>query len=356
MGFGLCIPRTSGRAGLGNEIIVWAKAYLAARALDAVCVPPIWGINPRGYRRYFRSSRLDIVRNEMLLRVIPHATFTAEAYRRTGIDDFGRAVEVWAHESGLTDRPLWSCAVEGMWGGYYSIRRAREFLRKELLQTRWTVDNLTAYQAELDPNRLQIAFHVRGGDFLPPASPESYRGKFNLAIPLAWYAQIAHNLRETLGRENIQFTLISDGSAEVLEPFTKEFSAVTTASQRNRDISDLLALSLADVLVCSISSFSMLGAFLSNGLYLWYEPQMSIDANGFGSLWGDQIDQRLSFSPTTRNSQLAARESGGAPRGFAVNAEGEISEDALEAISALRHPAYLDLIHYGVTLPAKVNA
>jgi hypothetical protein len=356
MGIGLCVPRTSGRAGLGNEIIVWAKAYLAARALEAVCVPPIWGINPRGYRRYFRSSRLDVVRNELLLRLIPCVTFTADAYRQTGIDDFGQAFEVWSHQSGLTNRPLWSCAMEGMWGGYHAMRSAREFLRKELLQTRWTVDNLTAYQAELDPNRLQIAFHIRGGDFLPPASPESYRGKFNLAIPLAWYIRIAHNLRQAYGRDNVQFTLISDGPSAMLEPFASEFSAVTTSSQSNRDISDLLALSLADVLVCSISSYSMLAAFLSKGLYLWYEPQMSVDANGFCSLWGDQRDQQQPSSPTARNARLAARDSGGAPRGFPVNAEGEIPDTALTAVSALRRPAYLDLIHYGVTLPARVTA
>lgn len=348
MGTGWCVTKTSGRAGLGNELVVWAKAHLAAQALGGICVPPAWGINPRGYGKYFRSSRLDILRNEALLRLIPRTVFTEEMYDKTGFVDYGEAIQAWTVENGFIERALWCCAAEGMWGGYLAIRRAREFLRKELLLTRWTVENLTEYSSLVDPNRLQIAFHIRRGDFLAPVAPTAYRNKFCVAIPSDWYLNVGRCLQQALGKRNIQFTVISDAPSEVLEPLTNELAAITTHSQHHRDISDVLILSMADVLVCSISSFSLLAAFLSKGFYLWYEPQLNLDACGLRSLWGGQLNQQSSSSPTRRNAQLSAENSHAVPRGLPVGVDGILSNDDLEMISALHRPTYCDLIHYGV--------
>ncbi len=348
MGIGWCVTKTGGRAGLGNELIVWAKAYLAAKALGGICVPPAWGMNPRGYGKYFRSSRLDILRNEALLHLLPRETFTGEAYYNTGIVDYGEAIKVWAAEYGFMERAFWCCATEGMWGGYPAIRRGREFLRSELLRTRWTVENLTEYSSLVDPDRLQIAFHIRSGDFLAPIAPEDYRNKFCVEIPSDWYLNVGRCLQQALGKRNIQFTVISDAPSEVLDPLTTEFEAITTHSQNHRDISDVLILSMADVLVCSVSSFSLLAAFLSKGHYLWYEPQLNVDAAGLRSLWGGQADQQIPSSPTRRSARLADENPYAAPRGLPIGVDGILSNDDLEIISALRHPTYCDLIHYGV--------
>jgi hypothetical protein len=347
VGIGLCVSKTSGRAGLGNELIVWGKAYLAAQALGGTCVPPAWGLNPRGYGKYFRSSRLDILRNGALLRLTPSASFSAKSYYQTGQRDYFDAVKIWAQASGLVDKPLWSLAAEGMWGGYSAIRRAREFLRKQLIMTRWTLDNLTEYSGRVNPDCLQVALHIRGGDFLQTGSTTTYRGKFNISIPGDWYMNVARSIQCSVGRKNVQFTVVSDMSRSDLDPYKAELCAITTDSQNHKDISDLLVLASADVLVCSISSYSLLAAFLSKGLYLWYEPQMSSVNGEFYSLWGGEDDQKTSTSPTQQNLRLTEDDRSAAPRGLPVKASGKLSQSALVAISAQRHPAFCDLIHYG---------
>jgi hypothetical protein len=310
-------------------------------------VSPAWGLNPRGYGKYFRSSRLDILRNQALLRLIPGATFSADSYYRTGKADYFEAIKIWAQACGLIEKPLWSCAVEGMWGGYLAIRRAREYLRKQLILTRWTLENITEYLGRVNPDCLQVALHIRRGDFLPPESPNAYQGRFNIAIPGDWYMNIARSIQCSLGCENVQFTVVSDGHPGDLAPYKNDFSAITTDSQNHRDISDLLILASADILVCSISSYSTLAAFLSKGLYLWYEPQMSTMAREFYSLWGDQDDQKAPSSPTQQHLRMAQDDRGAAPRGIPVRASGRLSDSTLAAISAQRHPAYCDLIQYG---------
>jgi hypothetical protein len=345
---GICLSNTSGRAGLGNELIVWGKAYLAAQALGGMCVPPPWGLNPRGYGKYFRSSRLDILRNQALLRLIPHFAFTAESYQAIGTADYFDAVKIWADSCGLTRRSVWLCAAEGMWGGYLAIRRAREYLRKQLLSTRWTLENLTEYSGKIDPDCLQVALHIRRGDFLSPQATDSYRNKFNIAIPKEWYANIARSIRYSLGSKNVQFTVISDGEPSELTLFEEDFGAITTRSQKNRDVSDLLILASADVLVCSISSYSMFAAFLSKGLYLWYEPHMSGVNHGFYSLWGAQDDQKTFSSPTQRSVRLTKNDQSASPRGIPVKASGELNDRTLAEVSAKWYPGFCDLIQFGI--------
>jgi hypothetical protein len=254
---------------------------------------------------------------------------------------------MWAQACGLMDKPLWSCAVEGMWGGYYAIRRAREFLRKQLIMTRWTLENLTEYFGRTNPDCLQVALHIRHGDFLQPESAMTYRGKFGIAIPDDWYLNIARSIQCLLGCKNVQFTLVSDANPSYLAPYKTGFCAITTESQNHRDISDLLILASADVLVCSISSYSLLAAFLSKGLYLWYEPQMTSVNREFYSLWGGEDYQKSPSSATQQNLRLAENDDSAAPRGLPVKASGKLSDSALAAISAQRHPAFCDLVQYG---------
>jgi hypothetical protein len=351
--FRICVPKTTGQAGLGNELIVWAKAYLAAQALDGICVPPAWGLNPRGYRKYFKSGRLDTLRNEALLRLMPSIRFTPDCYFQTGRKDYLDAIKIWAQTCGVAEKPIWSLAAEGMWGGYCAIRRAREFLRQQLLMTRWTLDNLVEYSGLLDPDCLQVALHVRRGDFSPPRAPATYQGKFNLAIPTDWYLNIAKHIQCALGRRKVQFTVVSDGSPSDVIPYKTEINAITTDKQDHRDISDLMILASADVLVCSISAYSLLAAFLSQGLYLWYEPQMSSVNSELYSIWGHENDQKAASSPTQQNLTLAKKDRSAVPRGLPIKANGKLSEKALAMIAAQRRPSFCDLIHYGTVRGAE---
>ena len=105
--------------GLGNEMIPWAKGWIASQALDARMIGPSWGINKRRYYRNFGTSRLDFL-IEDLLSHLPHYAFTEEEYRSTGIVDFGSAIRQWA-ERKLPRKRSFIVTVGGMWGGYGAI-------------------------------------------------------------------------------------------------------------------------------------------------------------------------------------------------------------------------------------------
>jgi hypothetical protein len=142
--------------GLGNEMFPWAKGWIASQALRAHLIGPAWGINRRSYYRNFRTSRLDFLWEDALLR-LPHFAFTAEDYLGTGQTDFGAAISQWANVRGLARRRSFVVSVGGMWGGYEAIRSARPFLLSRLLASRDALRNLYQVHSKLDRSKLFVA-------------------------------------------------------------------------------------------------------------------------------------------------------------------------------------------------------
>src|SRR5947209_7795041 len=118
--------------GLGNEMLAWSKGFIASQVLSAKLVGPAWGVNRRRYYRHFRSSRFDVLWEE-LLTGFKHYRFTEQDYVRIGRTDFGQAIQTWAQEKGLTRKSSYIVSVDGMYGGYGAIRTARPFLWSKLL-------------------------------------------------------------------------------------------------------------------------------------------------------------------------------------------------------------------------------
>ena len=100
-----------------------------------------------------------------------------------------------------------------------------------------------------------------------------------------------------------------------------------------------------DLLVCSVSSFSMLAAFVSDRPYLWFAPQLT-EVDDRLTLWGREPAQRSEHSPTGRS--LALRSQAVRPRGIPVPASGRVELTAVD----LRPPEdgwdrRRDLLYYG---------
>lgn len=74
-------------AGLGNEMIVWAKAYIGASVFDASLVEPPWSINPRPYRAGLGTSRADVIPYAAAL-AAPSVELDNEAVAGTGLTDY----------------------------------------------------------------------------------------------------------------------------------------------------------------------------------------------------------------------------------------------------------------------------
>lgn len=322
----LIVPSPKGRgAGIGNELIPWGKALIAGTVLSGARVlHPAWGVNARGYRRYFGTSRFDWIAWRALLRAVPRYTLDEAAYREHGGGDFSQAVRSFAAQHGLERKRAWALEVEGLWGGVEIVSPVRKVLLAELLRTRWTAANLAAVDAAIPPDKLRIAMHVRRGDFAAPRAESEYRGRFNMALPMDWYVAIARACVEAFG-DAAHFLVVSDAPPEALAPIAAIApNLTTTAHQRMTDVSDLLALADSDFVVCSVSSYSLWAAAFGDARYAWYAPQLS-PVGGYAGIWAHQPE-----STAATAAQELDRRAGARFRGVALGADGRLPDELLE--------------------------
>jgi hypothetical protein len=274
--------------GLGNELIPWAKAFIASQELKIRFLPPALGLNDRRYYEYFGAPRWDWIYYLVLKKLLPCYVFTEAEYQATGEKDFARAIRVYADKKDLWGKRSYALLTEGLWGNWYAIRKAKHFVLSELYGTRHLADNLYQLDRQVADKPLVVGVHIRMGDFLPSTSPTDYQGLWNTRVPLEWYVRVCRQLKDALG-DAVSFMLLTDGDEEELRDFVYEFQPITNFSQSHAVVSDLLALASVDALVCSISSYSMWGAFLSGAPYFWYLPNLR-ELDGYMTLWRERIE------------------------------------------------------------------
>jgi hypothetical protein len=273
-------------AGLGNEFLPWAKGWIASQLLDAHLVGPSWGINQRRYYRNFGTSRLDFLLEDGLLR-LPYYEFTEADFRASGEADFGSAIRRWAAAQGLTTKGSYIVSVGGMWGGYSAIRTAREFMRSQLLNSRDALRNVFQVTSGLDHSKLFVAVHMRSTalGFITPEPGENVRGKFNILVPGEWYLSVCSELQQKFG-DHIHFHIFTDRPSPEFKEAVRRFNPGQLTQTGFTECSDLLLMAQADLRICSVSSYSLAANFLSDGPFVWYEPQLTL-TNGRYTLWGD---------------------------------------------------------------------
>ena len=353
-----CIPRVRNRGhGLGNELVPWARAFIAAQILDAKLLPPAFGLNRRAYWQHFNTSPDDWIYHRALQRLLPVVEFTEADYMAHGGGSAVTALRSFIDEHKLHRRHVFALVTDGLWGGYAHVQAARDFMRSTLYQSRYAARNLVQLQARIDPNKILIGMHVRLGDFFAPSSLSEYRRAANVSLPIEWFLNIADHLQSVFG-DDFQLLLVSDGSQDQLQVLLDRYPCVITADIPYGDCSDALALAGSDLLVCSASSYSSLSAFLSESPYVWFAGNLHAPAEGCYSLHGDDTHS----APQMLRTGVAVQHFLDAPplasaRGVAVDAAGQIPKAVLDAAVRRREARRweLDLVRGGVT-PIPVNA
>jgi len=289
--------------GFGNNIITLAKAHLIAESCNLTYQAPVWPYcphvkpdSPNGYGHYFPSTRTDKLKLnalELLFRVnrrlnssIPFSTITyrVEDYKQSGIVDVGEACRVFLQQRGL-ESPSRSLVltVEGMWGFYLGIQRARSWITHLLRSHADTVQRLEAIHNRL-AGKPRIAVHIRMGDFVAREAAGAMRsGERNVRLPLEWYIRVCQQIQEHVDANVI---LLSDGKPEELKPFLDAIRPTHILGEPYQDLLGILLLCESDLIVASNSSYSRLGVFLNDKPYVCPADTLHPDSSRkFGYLW-----------------------------------------------------------------------
>ena len=284
-------------------MIPWAKGWLASQALDASLIGPSFGLNKRKYYRNFGTSRLDFLFEDVAAR-LARFTFCEADYRETGEIEFDRAISAWAAKKGIFDRRSFIVEVGGMWGGYPAIRNARSFLSAKLLNSQDALSNVHHVSSQLDRNKLFVAVHMRtaANEFAAIDETSNVRGRFNILVPGDWYLKVCEEITAAFPGK-VQFWFFTDKGGPAYQEAIRRFNPEQNSPRGLTECSDLLLLAKADLRVCSVSSYSLVANFLSEGPYLWYEPQLTL-RDGLYSLWGHEEAQRAAASLTSEASSF----------------------------------------------------
>lgn len=332
-------------AGLGNEVFPLAKAYLGALAFGARLIAPPWRLNKRRYDRELEDGGVRDTLKYYSVLALPSFDVTADVVRQYKQGDY-LDIMLALKQSDAIGKAASLLHSSGMSFGYLGIRRAKPYLKAALLGA----PSAVAAVAQHDParmGRLTVGLHVRRGDF---AGETIMPGKFNQQIPIEWYRAAIRELRRT---SNLPLTIFvaTDGDPyELVDQLEVEPSEVTFLD--GTSVADMAVLAATDVILPSISSFSMLAIFLGDSHYLWHRDHLA-DNGGWAGIWSHEFSDEDSILTEART-----RDGGHMPdstRGIPFR-----QGDALPGrfVTAVDHQAQLrdwrsDLIYYGQVRTAR---
>ena len=330
-------------AGLADEAIPWAKAFIGAREFGLRRLHPAWGLNPRGYSHDFSTSRLDAVAQRALVRALPTRRITPALVESTGERDYARAL------TSPTPRAQPSAGPARSRDPRVDGRRLDRHQIGARVSPRCVPPATTRcgrplqIGRRLNPEKLTAAVHLRFGDFLRSGHGPG-PGIFNQTLPDSWYEETIHTILDTFP-DRLDIVLVTDDPDAAVVRRLLELDQVQVPPTRARPVlSDLSLLASADLLVCSTSAFSQLAAFLSESPYIWCAPHLYVDKDGWGSIWGH--DEHHNGGAQDGTSTQEPRLGKGFPLGESVTLPPEL-EDLLERRLSIKRSGR-DLIQGGV--------
>ena len=266
--------------GLGNLLFPWARAVSAARQFQLTPVWPAWTQIKIG----------PILRREPDKRFY-HDLFTCPRGYVNGLTKLGILLSNPHLPETALDKGVGTRAenavirFSGMNGFFQRFLDDYAFVGQELV--RMTRDEHKR-GLEFDFTR-SISVHIRLGDFSVPSSADHLRSD-TYRLPIAWYVSAIAKLRAELGAGHDVY-VFSDGT-------NTELSEVLQLKNTHRldfgsSIADLLALSRANILVASGSTFSMWASYVGRMPVLWYPGRLR------QPLYFDNPAGEIEFHPDT---------------------------------------------------------
>lgn len=275
------------RGGLGNKLLVWARAFVFAHQHGLPLSVSGWAefkIGPylrgerskRQYWGYFSNQASPGLIDSFML---------ACAYSPCRQPDLHQVhLQVSPRKLFVFDQvPSWHDYFDGLRGHEPLVRAAFVAVLNE------------PYRCVLqEPDAPVIGVHVRRSDFRELAPGESLGQNCNVRTPIEYYVNVVNMLRYIRG-ETLPVTVFTDGPAEDVQALLAlpEVSLAAPA----KDIVDLLRLSRSRCIVASAgSTFSYWAAYLSDA------PVITHPAHPV-SIRADMLRQRAYEGPLTSDNE-----------------------------------------------------
>lgn len=253
----LWFMRVSGY-GLGNCFYTYFHAVALAEKYGAAVIAPPWfslkigpllrgELSKRFYWRMFRPFVDEIHGVKKLLTLL-------WSYRRRVILKVGESTDP------VVVRGALNYVVSSRFT-FHGLHAYRAVIRERLLGT--INDSVPENHCWGGGN--YIAIHIRLGDFAEVADHALINAaQGNLRIPMSWYVNLTRALHKRHGDRPIY--IFSDGDEKMLRPILDEGAKLYRSGS---DMTDLLAMSGASILVGSNSTYSCWAAFLGNMPSIW---------------------------------------------------------------------------------------
>lgn len=255
------------RAGLGNMLLVWARAVLFADINSIPVVAPSWGqirigTYLRGERdkRYYGNlfcnktyrSKINYLFGVLNKKSVFHNPAISK-FNLSNLESTGIGCYLFIFDS----VPHWS-------DYFIDLKEHQPFIKQRLLSSirssvLKTIDNRPVPQ---------IGIHIRMGDFKVLKPGDDFTKLGNVRTPMTWYVRVIDAIRKIAGYD-VPVTLFSDGHDREL----CELLNLPQVSRSPSDsaLSDMLTLSRSKLLITSSgSTFSGWASYLGQCPTIWH--------------------------------------------------------------------------------------
>lgn len=259
------------RAGLGNMLLVWARAVLFAHINSFPVISPTWVKIPIGpylrgerYKRHYGNlfSNKDYVSKFVY--------FLANLKKKQiHFNPVISKIELSNLEPKEVDTHLFIFNQVPHWSDYFIDLQEHQPIIKDKLLSIIRPSVLEAISCRPTP---QIGIHIRMGDFRV-LKPEDDFTKLGLVrTPFSWFTRVIDAVREIAGYD-VPATIFSDGYDYELSELLK-LSKVSRASTASA-LSDILTLSRSKLLITSSgSTFSSWASYLGQCPTIWHPAHL----------------------------------------------------------------------------------
>lgn len=264
-------------AGLGNMLLVWARAVTFAELNQLPMVAPLWSsihIGPwlrrercKRYYGNFFSTRHYTPRWQYL---ISKRFKKSSVYSNPAVAKLARA----GNELARAGQSVFLFDQMPPWNDYFQDLKDYQDIVKEKLYRDIHQNLLTEILQKPAP---KIGIHIRRGDYQQPQEDDDFAVKRCVYTKLEWYVDVLMAIRAEIG-EDIPATVFSDGYPEELQDIL--LLPNVTLSAETSALSDLITMSRSRLLIASAhSSFSAWASYLGQCPTIWqperyhlYEP------------------------------------------------------------------------------------